>query len=228
MKKQCNLCGLREDLKDLVSKNKTWCLVHDKEVDNKFQNCKYWHPDTASIRRQKVQIANDIKRRIKPKTEQNKKGISIKMETTLSSKKIWEEIQRDYGISKRAFGMKFNFVTDPFKRKIIFRDVEHAYILANNAFSKPAVILAGGVIEELLRLYLNYKGIKPTKNTFNFYIQACEKNGLLKSGINRLSDSVRHFRNIVHIENEKSSQTTIKKVTAKGAVTSIFTIANDF
>jgi hypothetical protein len=228
MKKQCNLCGLREDLPDLVSKNKTWCLVYDKEVDNKFQNCAHWRPDGSSIRAQKVQIANDIKRSIKPKTEQKKEGIDSKMEITLSSKKIWEEIQKDYGITKRAFGMKFNFVTDQFKRRIIFRDVEHAYILANNGLSKPSVVLAGGVIEELLRLYLNYKGIKPDKQTFDSYIQACEKNGLLKSGINRLSDSVRHFRNIVHLEKEKSSQTTIKKVTAKGAVTSIFTIANDF
>ena len=228
MNKQCNLCGLREDLTDLVSKNKTWCLVYDKEVDNKFQNCKHWHPDSPSIRGQKVQIANDIKRGIKSKAEQNKEGIYSKMGSTLSSKKIWEEIERDYGISKRAFGMKFNFIPDPFKRNIIFRDVEHAYILANNGFSKPAVILAGGVIEELLRLYLKQKGIKPAKNNFDSYIQACENNGLLKSGINRLSDSVRYFRNIVHLEKEKSSQTTIKKVTAKGAVTSIFTIANDF
>ena len=228
MKKQCNLCGLREDLKDLGSKNKSWCLVYDKEVDNKFQNCEHWRPDGSSIRGQKVQIANDIKRSIKPTTEKNKAGIDSKMEITLSSKKIWEEIQRDYGISKRAFGMKFNFVTDPFKRKIIFRDVEHAYILANNGFSKPAVILAGGVIEELLRLYLNYKGIKHTKKNFDSYIQACEKNGLLKTGISRLSDSVRHFRNIVHLEKEQYSQNTIKKVTAKGAVTSIFIIANDF
>ena len=228
MKKQCNLCGLREDLTDLVSKNKTWCLVYDKEVDNKFQNCEHWRPDSSAIRGQKVQIANDIKRGIKSETEQNKEGIYSKMESTLSSKKIWDEIQRDYGISKRAFGMKFNFVTDPFRREIIFRDVEHAYILANNGFSKAAVILAGSVIEELLRLYLNYKCIKPTNNTFDSYIQTCEKNGLLKTGISKLSDSVRHFRNIVHLEKEESSQTTIKKVTAKGAVTSIFTIANDF
>ena len=108
MKKQCNFCGLREDLTDLVSKNKTWCLVYDKEVDNKFQNCEHWRPDGSSISGQKVQIANDIKRSIKPKTEKtekNKAGIDSKMEITLSSKKIWDEIQRDYGISKRAFGM---------------------------------------------------------------------------------------------------------------------------
>lgn len=228
MKKQCNLCGLREDLTDLVSKNRTWCLVHDKEVDNKFQNCEYWRPDGLSIRSQKVQIANEIKKGIKPQTNQEKEKESSTMDTALSSKKIWEEIQRDYGITKRAFGKKFNFVTDPFKRKIIFRDVEHAYILANNGFSKPAVILAGGVIEELLRLYLNQKDIKPTKKTFDSYIQACKENGLLKTGIRELSDSARHFRNIVHLAKEKSKKYTVPKHAAIGAVSSIFTIASDF
>ena len=228
MIKQCNFCGLREDLTDLVIKNKTWCLVYDKEVENLSQGCEHWKPDGPSIKSQKVKIAEDIKRSIKPKPDQNKEGIDSTMETALSSKKIWEEIQKDYGITKRAFGMKFNFITDKFKRRIIFRDVEHAYTLANNGLSKPAVVLAGGVIEELLRLYLSYKGIKPDKKTFDSYIQACEKNGLLKSGINRLSDSVRHFRNIVHLEKEKSKKHTISKPAAIGAVSSIFTIANDF
>ena len=228
MKKQCNLCGLREDLTDLVSKNKTWCLVYGKEVDNKFQNCEYWHPDGSSIRSQKVQIAEEIKRSIKPKREQKKERMGRTMEASLSSKEIWDEIQRDYDISKRTFGKKFYFVTDQFNRKIIFRDVEHAYILANNGFSKPAVILAGGVIEELLRLYLEYKKIKPVNNTFDSYIKTCMNNGLLKTAISRLTDSVRHFRNIVHLQREDSSRITISKATAKGAVASIFTLANDF
>lgn len=228
MKKQCNLCGLREDLTDLVSKNKTWCLVYDKEVDNKFQNCEHWRPDSSSIRGQKVQIANDIKKNIKPKAEQKKERIDRKMEAILSSKKIWEEIKRDYGITKRGFGKKFNFVKDKFKRKIIFRDVEQAYILADSGFSKPAVILAGGVIEELLRLYLEYKGIRPANKTFDSYIKTCKNNGLLKAAISRLTDSVRHFRNIVHLKMEDSPKITISKATAKGAVSSIFTLVNDF
>lgn len=42
------------------------------------------------------------------------------------------------------------------------------------------------------------------------------------------TDSLRHFRNLVHLEKETSSKFTISKATAKGAVSSIFTIANDF
>lgn len=69
MKKQCNLCGLREDLHDLVPKKRTWCLVYNKAVDNKFQNCEYWQPDGPSIRSQKHQIASEIKRNIKDRIE---------------------------------------------------------------------------------------------------------------------------------------------------------------
>ncbi|HAJ27330.1 MAG TPA: hypothetical protein DCG53_08845 [Syntrophus sp. (in: bacteria)] len=169
------------------------------------------------------------------KREQNNNNTKILLErenmmatSSLSAKGIWDEIEKDFDISKRAFGKKINFVTDKFKRKIIFRDIGHAYGLANLGYSKPAVILAGSVIEELLRLYIVHKNIQSAKKTFDSYIQTCEQNGLLKSGISRLTDSVRHFRNVVHLQKEISSKITISKATAKGAVTSIFTIANDF
>jgi len=145
----------------------------------------------------------------------------------IPSSKIWELIDNDYDITKRSLGKKINFVTDQFKRKVIFRDIEHAYILAYQGYSKPSIILAGSVIEELLRLYLKHKKVPPEGRNFNSYIKACEENGLLKTGISRLSDSVRHFRNMVHLQKENTPESTITKVTAKGAVTSIFTIAND-
>ena len=127
-----------------------------------------------------------------------------------------------------SFGKKINFITNKFKRKIIFRDVEQAFVLASQGFSKPAVILAGGVIEELLKQYLEHKDIEPKKDTFFDYIDACEEHGLLKRGVYRLSDSIRNFRNLVHISAEETQQHTISKATAKGAVSSIFTIANNF
>jgi len=148
-----------------------------------------------------------------------------------SSKENWKDIKTEYGVTKRSFGKRINFVKDPFKRTVIYRDVEQAFILERSGFSKPAVILAGGVIEELLRLYLKQKGIspqKPLKKDFNGYIQTCEQKGLLKAGISRLSDSARYFRNLVHLSNEETKRHAISKSTAKGAVASIFTIANDF
>jgi len=150
------------------------------------------------------------------------------MITAKTSKENWETIKREYDINKIDFAKKIKFVKDQFKRKIIFRDVEHAFVLASQGFSKPALILAGGIIEELLRQYLEHKKIKPKSKRFVDYIEACEDNGLLKRGVSRLSDSIRDFRNLVHLDNEKTKRHTISKATAKGAVSSIFTIANDF
>jgi len=152
----------------------------------------------------------------------------IKQERQLQPSDAWNRIKNEFGISKHSFGRKIDFIKDVFKRKIIFRDIRHAYLLADKGFSKPALILAGGVIEELLRLYLKHKNINPPNNTFDGYIKACEEHGFLKSGISNLSHSFRHFRNIVHLEKEISPKYTISKATAKGAVSSIFTISNDF
>lgn len=140
----------------------------------------------------------------------------------------WCEIKKEYDVSKRSFGRKINFVQDSFKRKVIFRDVEQAFFLAHNGFYKSSVILAGGVVEELLRLYLLHKNIKPLKNSLDSYIRTCEDKGLLKTAIHKLADSIRQFRNIVHLEREETTKYTISKATAKGAVSFIFTIANDF
>lgn len=145
-----------------------------------------------------------------------------------SSHDIWNDIYEDFDVKKLTFAKSINFVTDNYKRKAIFRDIEQSYILAKNGFSKPAVILAGSVIEELLRLYLESKKVKPANNTFNEYIKACENSGFLKGAVNRLSDSVRYFRNLVHLEKETSLKHKISKATAKSAVASIFIISNDF
>lgn len=142
--------------------------------------------------------------------------------------KIWNLIEVDFGISKKSFGKKINFVKDSFKRKIIFRDIEQAYILAKIGFSKPSVILAGSIIEELLREYLLYKGIPLSSNTFEYYIRTCSDSKLLKKIISHLSTSLRYFRNTVHIEEEINMEGTITKATANGIVSFIFTIANNF
>jgi len=158
----------------------------------------------------------------------NQKLASINFGANTPLADAWVEIELEYDISKRLFGKRINFIRDEFKRKIIFRDTEQAFLLAHYGFNKPSVVLAGGVIEELLRLYLTYKGVIPERNTLDSYIKACEENELLKTAIQRLADSVRQFRNIVHLERESSSRYSISKATAKGAVSSIFTIANDF
>lgn len=147
----------------------------------------------------------------------------------MDSTEVWRDIKSEYGLTKRELGKRINFIGDDFARKIIFRDIEQAYLLSKKGFSKPAVVLAGGVIEELLRRYILSKNVPlNSSSTFNDYIQTCIDNRLLKSAIGNLSHSVRYFRNLVHLQIEQSKRHTISLATAKGAVSSIFTIANDF
>jgi len=153
---------------------------------------------------------------------------SLEPPESFNTRSNWKIIEREFGITKNKFGRKINFVSDRFQRGIVFRDVEHSFVLANLGFSKPAVILAGSVIEELLRLYLEYKNISPLSDNFDGYIRTCEQNELLKDSVSRLSHAVRQFRNLVHLSAEKTEKHTISKATAIGAVSSIFTIANDF
>jgi hypothetical protein len=145
-----------------------------------------------------------------------------------NERRVWEEIGKDFDYSRNKFGRKISFVKDAYKRKVIFRDIAQAFYLAKMGCYKPGVILAGGVIEELLNIFLQVKGLKPQNNTFSEYIKCCEENHLLKSGISKLSHSVREFRNLVHLDNEHSEKYTLSKATAIGAVSSVFTIINDF
>jgi len=185
---------------------------------------------TQSLKKLIAEIERIIGRLVNMNSNQDVYRLSdnFKKVEQFSASNAWVEIKKDFAITKYAFGRRINFVKDKFKREIIFRDIEHAYFFAQNGFNKPAVILAGGVMEELLRFYLIYKKINPLRNSFEEYIKSCETKGLLKKGISRLSDSLRNFRNIVHLEKEESSRYTISKATAKGAISAIFTISNDF
>lgn len=103
MKKQCNLCGLRNDAVDLVQVNRTWCLVNDEEVENKQPGCEYWKPDDSSIRNDKVQIANAIKKRIQERIDGDKR---VKIESKRHAETIEQQIVNREStriIAKRAF-----------------------------------------------------------------------------------------------------------------------------
>jgi hypothetical protein len=80
----------------------------------------------------------------------------------------------------------------------------------------------------ILRLYLESNDIKLSDNTLHYYIKTCVDKGILKTAIYKLADTFREFRNIVHLAKEESPRHTISRPTAKSAVASIFTIANDF
>lgn len=172
---------------------------------------------------------NELKQ-IKNKVE-NKEYKIDKQELLTELKRInswWPQIKEEFGVSKREFGRKINFVQGEYKRAVIFRDVEHAYALSKIGFGKPAVILAGSVMEELLRLYLLHRNIKVKDNTFSEYVKACEKNGFLKDAVRSLTTSVRHFRNLIHLEKESKKKDAISHAAAAGVVTAVFTLVNDF
>jgi hypothetical protein len=193
---------------------KQWC--QDAE--------KCWYKSESSKNKKEGEAGGEMQQT----SEINKSKGGLTMVTEKASKENWEKIKSEYECSKLELAKKINFVKDDFKRKIILRDVEHAFVLASHGFAKPAVILAGGVIEELLKEYLRHKKVQPKGDRFTDYIKACENNRLLKLGVSRLGDAIRDFRNLVHISGEKSRRHTITMATAKGAVSSIFTIANDF
>lgn len=142
------------------------------------------------------------------------------------NKNIWDEIKADYGVSKQLLGKKLKFITPRNKKEIIFRDIGHAYYFSKNSFPKPAIILAGGIIEEILKSFLEFNDIDAVHKSFNQIIALCESKELIDIANIRLSDSIRYFRNLVHIDKEYNSSLIISNSMAVGAVSSIFTIVN--
>jgi Flp pilus assembly protein TadB len=103
MKKQCNLCGLRNDTHELGPKNMTWCLVLEKEVENKQVGCEHFMPESSATRNKKVEIANEKKRGIQSQTDQEKRE---KFESELHVEGIkQQELNRQSAerIANRAF-----------------------------------------------------------------------------------------------------------------------------
>ena len=142
--------------------------------------------------------------------------------------KIWKQIKEEFKISKKAFGLRIRFIENKHKRKALFRDIAHAYLLSKQHMPKPSIILAGGVIEELLRLYLESVNITPKENSFTSYINACKGHQLLINPLNSLSDSARHFRNFIHLEKESDHNNELTNYHAANTVASIFLIADGF
>jgi len=191
-------------------------LVYDKTGDRWYSLT----PDGENL------LADDIKKKSKSSKKYKRTEVTRDIQDIINNP--WQYIAEDFDTTKNEFGRKINFIKEPFKRKVIFRDVQHAYILWKIGLYKPSVILSGGVTEELLRLYLEYKKVKTKDNTFAEIIKLCEENKILMSAVHNLSSAIRHFRNFVHIAKEKDRKHSVSKPTATAALAAIFTIANDF
>lgn len=163
-----------------------------------------------------------------------------------------ESVWNEFKISKNQFGARINFVKDRYTRDVIFRDIEHAFGCYKQGFSKPAIILAGGVLEEILRQYIQSSDIKRnsagkpikldgnkkpilnssyqeiTLNEDDFYdcIEICRGNKLLKKSVGSC-DSIREFRNFVHIKEEATFQDLISEEKAYSIISDIFTVSTE-
>lgn len=143
-----------------------------------------------------------------------------------SEKETWKEIKAEYNLSKPTIGKRISFIRDDKARTIIFRDIWQAFFLLQNGFNKPAVILSGGVIEEILAQLLKCKGLLPSTDTFVKLIQVCREKKLFSNGTLNLLDSIRDFRNLVHVGKE-IRESKMSKTMAKTAVSSLFHILNE-
>jgi len=155
----------------------------------------------------------------------------VKKPVTLSGcseRDLWKEIEVEFHVSRGVFSRKIWFIPASYEKNAIIRDIAHAYGCIKSGFYKSALILAGSVIEEMLRQFLKYKKINVRDNKFAAYTIACEEHRLLKRSVSQLADVIRNFRNLVHLEKEPSKKYAISKSTAFGAFHSIFTVANDF
>ncbi len=140
---------------------------------------------------------------------------------------IWKDIYKEYGIKKPIFAKRIGFIKDSKIRELIYRDVAHAFTLSKNGLAKPAVVLAGSVIEELLRQYLISRNLTPKRNDFNGFIECCKEHKLLRDGISNLGDSVRQFRNYVHLAKEVNEKYKLDFAESNTAVSSIFVLVKN-
>lgn len=155
---------------------------------------------------------------------------SLKSTKRLKNKSdlAWVRIKEEYGLTKVHVSRILNkFITDNYKRHSILRDIGNSYALESLGFYKSSVILAGGVLEEILRFLLESKQLNVSKPTFYNYVKLCEDNGLFKAGINKLNDFVREYRNSVHLVCETNKTDSINQANAKNALASLFSVINE-
>lgn len=153
------------------------------------------------------------------------KGI-FQMNKNSSVEDVWESIKADYSVTKNIFGKKINFIKDKKVRSILFRDTEQAFLIMRLGFYKPAVILAGGIIEEILRQLLAKKEKFDNNISLIELIRRCKNLNLISIQGNNVSESTRNFRNAVHIHNEVSKENEIIRSVAYNAYSSIFILIN--
>lgn len=173
---------------------------------------------------EKYYITSDNKQKQKKTPFMGYQIAGYQIEDKSSPNSVWKHIKSEYGLNQRAIAMKINFIKDSFRRSIILRDIRDAVFALDNGMTKIAVVLSGGVIEEILRCKLETKNIKPVREDLYNYIETCLKNNIIKQSTANLLHAIRDFRNLVHLKNEKSRKDTMSGNEASTTINSIFTL----
>lgn len=93
-------------------------------------------------------------------------------------------------------------------------------------FDKSSIILAGGVIEEILLHLLQSKGCSVQGKKFFELINLAKQESIFEKSIHGLLDPLRDFRNLVHIEKERK-EFSADKAMAKTAISALFLIIKE-
>ncbi len=138
----------------------------------------------------------------KPETLQ-KISISRKGKKAWNKSKPWEKLEkREIGIGKRQI---LKWIKDKDLQTIIRRDYATAQICEEEGLFKPAIILYAGLLEALLR----YKIDKDKEEKFEKLIEKASQLQLIKREQASHMQTVRDFRNYVHIYKEISADLEI-------------------
>jgi hypothetical protein len=163
-------------------------------------------------------------------------GIRSYLAVTLASLKIAIEEPESTPVTETR---EFSFVADAELRKVVERDyaeTQRAYIAK---CWKSVIILSGGAIEAILvdRLLQDVararsaskapKGPDITRWDLADVINVCVELGLVSPGAERLSHSVRQYRNLVHPGNEVRNRLTFDAEEARIALEVLHIIHRD-
>lgn len=131
------------------------------------------------------------------KGEKHKKETIKKISDSRKGQPAWNvglphgEITKEkISISKKRL---FNFIQDKKIRGILTRDYAFAEICKKQEMFKPAIVLYGSIIEEILREILG------SEKPFSELIVEARQKDFVKPPLARKIDFVRDFRNYVHI-----------------------------
>lgn len=129
--------------------------------------------------------------------------LSLKGRSVWNKSKHWGKLgKKEIGIGKRGI---LKWIKDRDLQKIVRRDYATAQICEEEGLFKPAIILYAGVLEALLQYKIN----KDEKEKFIDLIEEAMQSKLIKQEQASHMNTIRDFRNYVHVYKEISADLEI-------------------